>query len=45
MADKLLMLALSPTMEKGTIVKWRKGEGERIAWVGEIRVPENVGIE
>jgi pyruvate/2-oxoglutarate dehydrogenase complex dihydrolipoamide acyltransferase (E2) component len=31
MAEKLLMLALSPTMEKGTIVKWRKKEGDRIA--------------
>ena len=31
MADKVLMLALSPTMEKGTIVKWRKGEGERVS--------------
>jgi pyruvate dehydrogenase E2 component (dihydrolipoamide acetyltransferase) len=31
MAEKVLMLALSPTMEKGTIVKWRKGEGERVS--------------
>jgi pyruvate dehydrogenase E2 component (dihydrolipoamide acetyltransferase) len=31
MAEKVLMLALSPTMDKGTIVKWRKGEGDRIA--------------
>jgi len=31
MAEKLLMLALSPTMEKGTIVKWHKNEGDTIA--------------
>jgi len=31
MAEKLLMLALSPTMEKGTIVKWHKQEGDTIA--------------
>ncbi len=30
MAEKLLMLALSPTMEKGTIVHWRKAEGDSI---------------
>ena len=30
MADKLLMLALSPTMETGTIAKWLKKEGDRI---------------
>lgn len=28
MAEKILMLALSPTMETGTIVKWNKKEGE-----------------
>ncbi|KLO21462.1 hypothetical protein X275_09255 [Marinitoga sp. 1197] len=28
MAEKLLMIALSPTMEKGTIVKWVKKENE-----------------
>ncbi len=31
MAEKLLMLALSPTMETGTIVKWNRQEGEEIA--------------
>jgi pyruvate dehydrogenase E2 component (dihydrolipoyllysine-residue acetyltransferase) len=31
MAEKLLMLALSPTMEEGIIVKWRKKEGEQIS--------------
>nr|WP_129408356.1 dihydrolipoamide acetyltransferase family protein [Marinitoga lauensis] len=28
MANKLLMIALSPTMEKGTIVKWNVKEGD-----------------
>lgn len=31
MADKIVMLALSPTMETGTIVKWNKKEGETIS--------------
>jgi pyruvate dehydrogenase E2 component (dihydrolipoamide acetyltransferase) len=31
MAEKLPMIALSPTMETGTIVKWRKQEGERVS--------------
>ena len=31
MAEKVLMLALSPTMETGTIVKWRLKEGESVA--------------
>lgn len=31
MAEKLLMLALSPTMEVGTISKWVKKEGDSIA--------------
>lgn len=31
MAEIIPMLALSPTMEKGVIVRWRKQEGERIA--------------
>ncbi|MBN1845242.1 MAG: 2-oxo acid dehydrogenase subunit E2 [Sedimentisphaerales bacterium] len=30
MAERLLMLALSPTMEEGMIVKWHKKEGEII---------------
>ncbi|NLF40533.1 2-oxo acid dehydrogenase subunit E2 [bacterium] len=30
MADKLLMLALSPTMETGTIAKWNKKEGDPV---------------
>jgi len=35
MAEKLPMLALSPTMEEGTIVSWKKREGERIE-MGEV---------
>lgn len=31
MAEKMLMLALSPTMEKGVIVKWHKREGDSVA--------------
>jgi len=31
MAEKMLMLALSPTMEEGTIVSWNKKEGESIS--------------
>jgi len=31
MAEEILMLALSPTMETGTIVKWHKKEGEAIS--------------
>ena len=31
MAEKVLMLALSPTMESGTIVSWHKQEGEVVA--------------
>ncbi len=31
MAEKMLMLALSPTMEEGTIVSWSKQEGDEIA--------------
>jgi len=30
MAEKVLMLALSPTMEEGTIVRWLKKEGETV---------------
>ena len=30
MAEKILMLALSPTMEEGVIVKWVKNEGDHI---------------
>jgi len=30
-AEKVLMIALSPTMETGTIARWRKKEGERVA--------------
>lgn len=30
MAEKLLMLALSPTMEEGVIVNWQKNEGDQI---------------
>ncbi len=28
MAEKVLMIALSPTMETGTVVKWHKKEGD-----------------
>ena len=31
MAEQLLMLALSPTMERGTIVRWLKREGDPVA--------------
>jgi len=31
MAEKVLMLALSPTMESGTIARWTKQEGDTIA--------------
>lgn len=31
MAEKLLMMALSPTMEEGTIAKWNKKEGDMIS--------------
>ncbi len=31
MAEQVLMLALSPTMEEGTIVKWHKREGDTIS--------------
>ncbi|HUX49726.1 MAG TPA: biotin/lipoyl-containing protein, partial [Spirochaetia bacterium] len=30
MAEKILMIALSPTMEEGTIVKWHKKEGDSV---------------
>ncbi len=30
MAEKVLMLALSPTMEEGTVVKWLKKEGDAV---------------
>ena len=30
MAEKVLMLALSPTMETGTIAKWNKTEGDSV---------------
>ena len=30
MAEKVLMLALSPTMEEGVIVKWLKNEGDSV---------------
>jgi pyruvate dehydrogenase E2 component (dihydrolipoamide acetyltransferase) len=31
MAEKVFMIALSPTMEEGTILKWTKKEGDSIA--------------
>jgi len=30
MAEKVVMLALSPTMETGTIIKWKKQEGDSV---------------
>ncbi len=30
MAEKVLMIALSPTMETGTVVRWRKKEGDQV---------------
>jgi pyruvate dehydrogenase E2 component (dihydrolipoamide acetyltransferase) len=30
MAEKVLMIALSPTMDMGTLVKWRKKEGDTV---------------
>jgi len=29
-AEKVLMIALSPTMETGTVVRWRKKEGDQV---------------
>src|SRR5512143_2493432 len=31
MPEKVLMIALSPTMETGTLAKWRKKEGDAVA--------------
>ncbi len=31
MPEKILMIALSPTMETGTLVRWRKKEGDTVA--------------
>src|SRR5512136_2078535 len=31
MAEAMLMLALSPTVEEGTITRWHKKEGEEVA--------------
>jgi pyruvate dehydrogenase E2 component (dihydrolipoamide acetyltransferase) len=31
MPEKVLMIALSPTMETGTLARWRKKEGDRVA--------------
>jgi pyruvate dehydrogenase E2 component (dihydrolipoamide acetyltransferase) len=31
MSEKILMIALSPTMETGTLARWRKKEGDAIA--------------
>src|SRR6266545_3219878 len=35
MATKVVMEALSPTMEEGRLVEWKKGEGEPVA-VGDV---------
>src|SRR5208337_994300 len=31
MPEKILMIALSPTMEMGTLARWRKKEGDAVA--------------
>jgi pyruvate dehydrogenase E2 component (dihydrolipoamide acetyltransferase) len=31
MPEKILMIALSPTMESGTLARWRKKEGDTVA--------------
>jgi pyruvate dehydrogenase E2 component (dihydrolipoamide acetyltransferase) len=31
MPEKILMIALSPTMETGTLARWRKKEGDTVA--------------
>ncbi|MFW6313360.1 MAG: biotin/lipoyl-containing protein, partial [Spirochaetota bacterium] len=31
MAEQVLMTALSPTMEEGTIVSWNKSEGDTVS--------------
>ncbi len=31
MPEKILMIALSPTMETGTLARWRKKEGDVVA--------------
>jgi len=31
MPEKVLMIALSPTMETGTVARWRKKEGDKVA--------------
>ena len=38
MATKVVMEALSPTMEEGRLVKWLKNEGDQIK-NGDIEVP------
>ncbi len=35
MATKVLMEALSPTMEEGRLVEWKKSEGDTVS-VGDI---------
>jgi pyruvate dehydrogenase E2 component (dihydrolipoamide acetyltransferase) len=35
MAEKILMIALSPTMDEGSIVSWSKKEGEKVS-VGDV---------
>ena len=35
MATKVVMEALSPTMEEGRLVKWKKNEGDAVA-VGDV---------
>src|SRR6478672_3680903 len=35
MATKVVMEALSPTMEEGRLVEWKKGEGDPVA-VGDV---------
>jgi len=35
MAEKVLMIALSPTMDSGLIARWHKGEGDRVE-IGDV---------
>jgi pyruvate/2-oxoglutarate dehydrogenase complex dihydrolipoamide acyltransferase (E2) component len=35
MATKIVMEALSPTMEEGRLIEWKKNEGEPIA-IGDV---------
>ena len=38
MATKVVMEALSPTMEEGRLVEWKKNEGDTVA-AGDVLAP------